>query len=205
MGENEQGGMLRTVVVVGLVALIAVVITMGVVGMKASLRTNTLMGLTMGQNVLTIDQSDVGKRFNVLGGNEKLSYDADSGIYTLVLSTKSGYDTSSERGKQGMYYGDPNEPRTYDKFKPGDKYYMTADIKTTSDVSLMPNVWHGMYFEASQSDMRVNPDITNSWQHYETKGIRLRDDWGSPVFQFVNNTDQPITFQIKNVKLVREA
>lgn len=41
MGENEQGGMLRTVVVIGLVALIAAVITMGVVGMKASMTKNT--------------------------------------------------------------------------------------------------------------------------------------------------------------------
>lgn len=41
MGENEQGGMLRTVIVVGLVALIAAVITMGVVGLKASMTKNT--------------------------------------------------------------------------------------------------------------------------------------------------------------------
>ena len=41
MGENEQGGMLRTVVVVGLVALIAAVIIGGVVGMKASMNKNT--------------------------------------------------------------------------------------------------------------------------------------------------------------------
>ena len=41
MGENEQGGMLRTVVVVGLVALIAGVIIAGVVGMKASMTKNT--------------------------------------------------------------------------------------------------------------------------------------------------------------------
>ena len=41
MGENEQGGMLRTVVVVGLVALIAAVVMMGVVGMKASMTKNT--------------------------------------------------------------------------------------------------------------------------------------------------------------------
>lgn len=45
MGENEQGGMLRTVVVVGLVALIAAVITMGVIGMKASMNKNTTTGV----------------------------------------------------------------------------------------------------------------------------------------------------------------
>lgn len=41
MGENEQGGMLRTVTVVGLVALIAAVVMMGVVGLKASMNKNT--------------------------------------------------------------------------------------------------------------------------------------------------------------------
>lgn len=41
MGENEQGGMLRTVVVVGLVALIAAVITVGVVGLKNNMTENT--------------------------------------------------------------------------------------------------------------------------------------------------------------------
>ena len=41
MGENEQGGMLRIVVVIGLVALLAVAITMGVVGLKASMNKNT--------------------------------------------------------------------------------------------------------------------------------------------------------------------
>ena len=34
MGENEQGGMLRTVVVVGIVAMIALIVTLGVVGLK---------------------------------------------------------------------------------------------------------------------------------------------------------------------------
>lgn len=41
MGENEQGGMLQTVVVVGIIALIAIVITVGVVGLKVSMNKNT--------------------------------------------------------------------------------------------------------------------------------------------------------------------
>lgn len=41
MGENEQGGMLRTVVVIGLVAIIAIVITLGVVGLKGNMTKNT--------------------------------------------------------------------------------------------------------------------------------------------------------------------
>lgn len=41
MGENEQSGMLRVVVVVGLVALIAAVVIFGVTGLKASMTKNS--------------------------------------------------------------------------------------------------------------------------------------------------------------------
>lgn len=41
MGENEQGGMLRTVVVVGIIAMIALIVTLGVVGLKNSMTKNT--------------------------------------------------------------------------------------------------------------------------------------------------------------------
>ena len=41
MGENEQGGMLRTVVVVGLVAMVALIITLVVVGLKNNMTKNT--------------------------------------------------------------------------------------------------------------------------------------------------------------------
>ena len=205
MGENEQGGMLRTVVVIGLIAIIAIVMIVGVIGLKSSLRTNTLMGASMGQNILKIDQSDDNKKFHTLGGYEKLSYDADSGTYTLVLSTKSGYDTPGYHGSQGMYYGAGGAyaPKDYSGFLPGDKYYMTADIRTTSDVSLMSKVSHTMQFEHSKVEMKVDPDITNSWHHYETKGVRM-DTWGSPWFWFKNSSGQPVTLEIKNVQLVRE-
>lgn len=41
MGENEQGGMLRTVVVVGIIAMVALIITLGVVGLKNNVTKNT--------------------------------------------------------------------------------------------------------------------------------------------------------------------
>lgn len=208
MGENEQGGMLRTVVVIGLVAIIAIVMIVGVVGLKSSLRTNTLMASTMGQNILKIDQSDSDKMFHRLGGYETLSYDDSTDTYTLILSTKSQYDDASwgYHGGQGMYYGPGStySPKDYNAFLPGDKYYMTADIRTTSDVSLMSKVSHEMSFQSSKTEMSVNPDITNSWQHYETKGVRL-DTWGAPLVTFTNNNDQAVTIQIKNIKLFRQA
>lgn len=41
MGENEQGGMLRTVVVIGIIAMVALIVTLGVVGLKNSMTKNT--------------------------------------------------------------------------------------------------------------------------------------------------------------------
>lgn len=41
MGENEQGGMLRTVVVIGIVAMVALIITLGAVGLKSNMTKNT--------------------------------------------------------------------------------------------------------------------------------------------------------------------
>lgn len=41
MGENEQGGMLRTVVVVGIVAMATLIVTLGVIGLKSNMTKNT--------------------------------------------------------------------------------------------------------------------------------------------------------------------
>jgi len=41
MGENEQSGMLRTVVVIGIIAMVALIITLGVVGLKSNMTKNT--------------------------------------------------------------------------------------------------------------------------------------------------------------------
>ena len=41
MGENEQGGMLRVVVVVGLVALIAAVVIFAVIKLKGTMNDTT--------------------------------------------------------------------------------------------------------------------------------------------------------------------
>lgn len=73
MGENEQGGMLRTVVIVGLVALIVAVIIGGIVGMKASMTKNTATAV---DNV-----EKVPKPFdNINGGNVSVPAYAFKGI-----------------------------------------------------------------------------------------------------------------------------
>lgn len=202
MGENEQGGMLRTVVVVGLIAIIAIVITVGVVGLKSSLRTNTLMAETMGQNVLKINQngSDTKYKFNPLSGSEKLQYNDSTGVFDLTLAVKSNYSG----GDQGMYYGPGGGAASndYDAFLAGDKYQLTADMRT-DDTNLINNVDYSIYFESSKTvGMYLHPAMSSEWQHYETNGVRL-NTWGAPMIWFKNNSGQPVHIQIKNIKLIR--
>lgn len=200
MGENEQGGMLRTVVVIGLIAIIAIVITVGVVGLKSSLRTNTLMAETMGQNVLQFNQNSTDRRykFNVLSGSEKMYYDSSTGIMNLTLSANSG--------DQGMYYGSGGSSgsKDYDAFLPGDKYQLTADMRS-DDASLFSNVDYSMYFESSKTGgMYLHPTMSGEWQHYETNGVRL-NTWGAPMFYFNNHSGNVVHVQLKNIKLIRVA
>ena len=41
MGENEQGGMLRTVVIVGIIAMLTLIIILSVLGLKNNMSKNT--------------------------------------------------------------------------------------------------------------------------------------------------------------------
>lgn len=75
MGENEQGGMLRTVVVVGLVAMVALIITLGVVGLSANMKSTT-NGATDGI------QKEIK---NVNGGVEEVTDDFDTSNHAYTF------------------------------------------------------------------------------------------------------------------------
>lgn len=202
MGENEQGGMLRSVIVLGLVALIAAIATALVIGLKSNLRTNALMAETMGQNVLKLKQdgSDTRYKFNTLSGSENLQYNDSTGVFNLTLAVKSNYSG----GDQGMYYGAGGgaASKDYDAFLPGDKYQLSADMRT-DDVDLFKNIDYSIYFESSKPvGMYSHPAMSSEWQHYETNGVRL-DTWGAPMIWFKNHSGQPVHVQIKNIKLIR--
>ena len=68
MGENEQGGMLRTVVVVGIIAMVALIVTLGVVGLKSKMQSTQTTALQTVSKGVT--QKDID--FTMTGTNGKL-------------------------------------------------------------------------------------------------------------------------------------
>ena len=194
MGENEQGGMLRTVVVVGLVAMVALIITLGVVGMKASLRSNTLMAVDAGQNLLKLKNDSIEQSATVLNDDGLMSvsvHDNGANNATLTLSPTSR--------PQGLYFGYDVVDSNYISSKYNDRWTFSLDVKA-SDPSNLKLYRFGL--EGSTDNSAGQPAITNEWQHYEIKGTRT-GQYGTAVIYFKNTATKPMTVDVKNVELHR--
>lgn len=201
MGDKEQSGMLRVVVVLGLIAVIAAVVIFSVLSFKPGLRRNIVVTSTLGQNVLDIKQTgtDAKYKFNNLTGATGIAYDKDTQIFTLSLASKAG--------NQGMYYGPASTDAStdYNAFLAGDSYQLTADMRTDNP-DLIDSVDYYIHFESSKTNktggMYLHPKMTSEWQHYETNGVKLAA-WGAPMIYFNNKSGQPVKVQIKNIEMRR--
>lgn len=92
MGENEQGGMLRTVVVVGIIAMVALIITLGVVGLSANTKSITNSATT-----------GIQKEIKKANGNkvEEVTddYDTSNHGYAFNNTNKTAVIGSTKNGK----------------------------------------------------------------------------------------------------------
>lgn len=192
MGEKEQGGMLRTVVVVGIVAIIALVITAGIVGLKANLRTNTLMAVDAGHNLVQLKNNSLKASATVLNDDHLNSItvtDTGDNAASLVLRPTTRV--------QGIFFGYDVVTRNYINAK--DRYIFSFDMKSSdpTGLSIMK-----LGFESSWTISKSTPALSTEWQHYEVNGTRV-DTTGTLVIYFNNSRSTPTTLDIRNVELYR--
>lgn len=93
MGENEQGGMLRTVIVLGLVALIAAVVTVLVIGLKSSAKDHVddATPPTVSTRLLSVDDFKIKSHDepgNYSANVSKSVYSWDNASTALHLNTQ---------------------------------------------------------------------------------------------------------------------
>lgn len=134
MGENEQGGMLRVVVVLGLIALIAAVVIGGVVYAKNNMQgrvtgTASLVDKAIKDNKPESDnnESSDGLNFDVPGAHDWESVDESdfyaTGPFLIYdLADDNGHLKSVENGKDWL------------------KYDISFDMKLKDDVGVVPGV-----------------------------------------------------------------
>lgn len=192
MGENEQGGMLRTVVVIGLVAIIAMIITVGVVGLKASLRTNTLMAVDAGQNLVKLQNNSIKQSVSVLNDDKLQSISIqDNGDNNATFTMR------PTTAVQGVFM--PYSVVAENYIDANDKFTFSLDMKSSSGSSLSI---YQLGLEGSVATSSTLPAMTNQWQHYVVNGTRL-ERWGTAVIYFRNSSSVPITLDVKNIELHR--
>lgn len=110
MGENEQGGMLRTVVVIGIIAMITLIIILGVVSLKNSMTKNTATAV-----------------YNV---------DKVPKPYPFANNGDIQFDKYSMTGWNGPQYDIP----VYENIKPGYWRELHATIAPETDVTMQVDV-----------------------------------------------------------------
>jgi len=202
MGENEQGGMLRTVVVVGLVAIIAAVVVFGVISMKAPLRNNTVLARDAGHNLVQLENNSMKSKFIGFRG-KTLVTDHDDGSGTLTFTLK-----ANEPNVYGVCFNDHVGYNANQELKNGDKWHAEADIKTDSPnaVNWFYDGSHktGMGVEASDAKWISNPAFSTTWQHYVVEGAK-GTGWGPDTFVlfFTSSSAQPVNVDVKNIELYR--
>ena len=123
MGENEQGGMLRTVIIIGLIALIAAAVIGGVVAAKASMQgtqTTALQSISKANNQKDID-------FTLTGTNGKLDKvvsHTDLIKYGYFAHLRSGNEKNNDTG-----FNFPAYDNTTDLGMLSELYFNNQEIK----------------------------------------------------------------------------
>lgn len=200
MGENEQGGMLRVVVVLGLIAIIAAVVIFGVISMKAPMRNSTVLARDAGHNLVQLENNSMKSKFIGFQGRTIVT-DHDDGSGTLTFTTTSP-------NVYGICIDDHAGYSVNKEIKTGDKWHAEADIKTDSPnaVNWFYDGGHktGMGVEASDANWISNPAFSTIWQHYVVEGVK-GTGWGPDTFvlYFTSSSTQPVKVDVKNIELYR--
>lgn len=161
MGENEQGGMLRTVVVVGLVALIAAVVIFGVVGLNASMNKNSDTA------VHNVERAQMTGRNLFVNSKELWHVESNYGATWVFqdydATTKTWHITSPQNGRPnvGVYFYQPGI--TSYRLVDGDQWSFSFDIKGTGTFQT-----YGPEFSSDYKG--PSGDVPSNWTRVSSTG-----------------------------------
>lgn len=186
MGENEQGGMLRTVVVVGIVALIAAVIIFAVTGLKnATSKTredtvNKVENLSFyGRNLLLGS-----KNFSTTSGTNPWVEWGETDSPFVANETYNGAKITATSHQWGGYKYNLGALKKQGVLNEKDTYIMSAWFKNTSDTP----IWIGFYAHGG------GVHFTDSDEYWVVK-LQPHGEWTRAVsnpFKFKNLDNEAI-------------
>ena len=165
MGENEQGGMLRTVIVIGLIALIAAAVIGGVVAAKASMQgtqTTALQSISKANSQKDIDFKligDNGQLTSVTSKTDLVSYaylaKVVSGNNTKAdtnYSTRPWYATNTQQGIQMELELDRSKINYLSENSSTDYYELSIDYKVVDGHSVTYDQAKALNLDSQRDD-----------------------------------------------------
>ena len=195
MGENEQGGMLRTVVVIGLVALIASVVIAGVVVSKANMNkhvtdTTSLVEKQVNATSATsrnlyLNSKGLRNDYGVNWGQTTKvtveAFDRDTNMWHIVAPQNAGANV-------GIYLWD----YANGKISNNSDWSYSADIKGTGKV-----VEFGI---ENSGQNAINGNVGREWSRISQTGHVYTPPYKTIVMYF-DTTNSPLDVYIKLPKL----
>jgi len=151
MGENEQGGMLRTVVVIGIVAMVALIVTLGVIGLKnnmQSTQTTALQAVSKGATQKDIDFKLTGDNGQLTSITSKTDLVDNAYLANVVSGNNTKADTNylirpyeplKTNTHQGIWLElnvDRSKINYLSENSPGDYYELSIDYKVVDGQSV---------------------------------------------------------------------
>ena len=151
MGENEQGGVLRTVIVIGLIALIAAAVIGGVVAAKASMQgtqTTALQSISKANSQKGIDFTLIGDNGQLTSLTSKTDLVNDAYLANVVSGNNTKADTNylmrpyeplKTNTHQGIWVElnvDSSKINYLSENSPGDYYELSIDYKVVDGHSV---------------------------------------------------------------------
>lgn len=182
MGENEQGGMLRTVVVIGLVAIIAAVVIFGVLQLKKNMN-DSISSTSSRMRNLYLNSRGLTDGYNA-NGNATVTvepFDSTTNMWHIVAAQGSGTNV-------GIYLwanADGKIPNNSD-------WSYSADVKGTGKAS---------YFGIEDSDKNpIRGTIGRDWSRISQTG-HVGNPQRKTIIMYFDTSDSPLDVYIKLPKL----
>jgi len=189
MGENEQGGMLRVVVVVGLIAIIAAVVIFAVTGLKNN------ANVQREDTVRKVERAQMTGKNLFLNSRNLWPYGSNNGVHITTenydTNTKMWHITSPQSGLLyvGLYWYQPGNT-SYQLVK-GDQYAFSFDIKGTG-------VYHFVGSENTSNYEGPSGDVLSEWTRVTQTGTA--NGTNAFVLYFDTRT-KPLDVYVKMPKL----
>lgn len=196
MGEHEVGGMLRTVLTIGLATIVVTIVVSLLMWIRNSTSNNTAVVTKSTPNLALLNNGSVAA--TITNYHSSGIQDTGNGEGKIVIAPKND-KLGTGRGT-GFYVGVGGNSSNKDNASlyVGDKWQAGIDLKTNNPSALK---FHEFFVEGSDNwQWDSKPALSTDWRHYSSHGTRNKL-WGTWVVYLYNTSDKPVTIWVRNLNL----